>query len=93
MTQLERVAAMEAALDQVSAAARHMEQARAEFEQARPAFEALSAYYGGADWKKDFADDEAGRLPPDLKRGVLSEDAAWNALNAYREIQESLSKI
>ena len=27
-----------------------------------------------------FADDEAGLLPKDLKRGVLSEDGLWNLL-------------
>ena len=34
----------------------------------------LSKYYGSELWKLDFAADEAGNLPPDLKRGVLSED-------------------
>jgi len=36
----------------------------------------------------DFAADEAGNLPPDLKRGVLSEDGIWNLLSDYREIQK-----
>jgi hypothetical protein len=30
----------------------------------------------------------AGKLPPDLKRGVLSEDGIWNLLSDYREIQK-----
>ena len=34
----------------------------------------LSEYYSGPDWKADFALDEEGLLPGDLKRGVLSED-------------------
>ena len=34
----------------------------------------LEAYYTSDAWKQDYADDEAGRLPADLKRGVLSED-------------------
>ena len=34
------------------------------------------------------AADEAGNLPPDLKRGVLSEDGIWNLLSDYREIQK-----
>jgi hypothetical protein len=42
---------------------------------------ALAAYYESGDWRRDFEDDEAGRLPPDLKRGVLSEDAVYNALS------------
>ena len=48
----------------------------------------LSKYYGSELWKQDFAADEAGLLPPDLKRGVLSEDGIWNLLSDYREIQE-----
>lgn len=46
---------------------------------------ALGEYYGGEEWKRDFADDEAGLLPRALKRGVLSEDGIYNALEAYRE--------
>ena len=45
----------------------------------------LSKYYGSELWKLDFAADEAGKLPPDLKRGVLSEDGIWNLLSDYRE--------
>ena len=47
----------------------------------------LSKYYGSELWEQDFAADEAGTLPPDLKRGVLSEDGLWNLLSDYREIQ------
>ena len=48
----------------------------------------LSKYYGSELWKQDFANDEAGKLPPNLKRGVLSEDGIWNLLSDYREIQK-----
>ena len=48
----------------------------------------LSKYYGSELWKQDLAAEEAGSLPPDLKRGVLSEDGIWNLLSDYREIQK-----
>ena len=48
----------------------------------------LSKYYDSELWKLDFAADEAGILPSDLKRGVLSEDGIWNLLSDYREIQK-----
>ena len=48
----------------------------------------LNKYYGSELWKQDFATDETGNLPPDLKRGVLSEDGIWNLLSDYREIQK-----
>ena len=49
----------------------------------------LSKYYGSELWKLDFAADEAGILPFDLKRGVLSEDGIWNLLSDYREMQKT----
>lgn len=52
---------------------------------AEAAAEALRGYYGSDDWKRDFAADEAGLLPKDLKRGVLSEDGIYNALEAWRD--------
>ena len=48
----------------------------------------LSKYYGSELWKLYYAADEAGKLPPDLKRGVLSEDGIWNLLSDYRDIQK-----
>ena len=38
----------------------------------------LLAYYEGGQWLYDYTLDEAGLLPPDLKRGVLSQDAVYN---------------
>lgn len=43
----------------------------------------LENYYGSDEWKQDFADDEAGKLPKQLKRGVLSEDGIYNLLERY----------
>ncbi|MBR6766822.1 MAG: DUF4298 domain-containing protein [Clostridia bacterium] len=38
----------------------------------------LESYYFGPLWREDYEADEAGLLPPDLKRGVLSEDAVYD---------------
>ena len=46
----------------------------------------LEAYYTSDVWKQDFADDEAGLLPKDLNRGVLSEDGIYNLLEEYKEL-------
>jgi hypothetical protein len=45
--------------------------------------EELSDYYGSPAWKRDFAADEAGLLPNNLKRGVLSEDGIYDLLEKY----------
>ncbi len=50
----------------------------------REKVKALEEYYESDLWKKDFADDEAGLLPKDLKRGVLSEDGIYNLLEKWR---------
>ena len=46
----------------------------------------LKAYYSGEDWKKDFCYDEAGKLPEDLKRGVLSEDGVFDLLDDLKRL-------
>ncbi len=53
----------------------------------------LVKYYEGSQWMKDFEDDEKGKLPHDLKRGVLSEDAVYDLLSDSREISTRMLKI
>ena len=86
MEQIERITYYEGLLDRVSAANAGLERALAEYRDAQVAARALDAYYGSEEWKQDFADDEAGKLPRTLKRGVLSEDAAYDALGANRAL-------
>lgn len=40
----------------------------------------LIDYYESSQWLSDYEVDEAGLLPSDLKRGVLSEDGLYNLL-------------
>ena len=40
----------------------------------------LSAYLESPEWKTDFRLDEEGKLPKDLKRGVLAEDKIYDLL-------------
>ena len=42
----------------------------------------LEAYYTGPAWRQDLAADEAGLLPRDLRRGVLSQDGIDSLLAA-----------
>jgi len=53
----------------------------------------LESYYSSDEWKQDFADDEAGLLPKDLKRGVLSEDAIWNVLEDSRNLNTRMEEV
>ena len=41
---------------------------------------ALEAYYTSGEWRGDYEADERGEFPPDMKRGVLSQDALYDLL-------------
>ena len=83
--QLRRIARYEALLDELLRALAEPNITAEALAALRGKTDALARYYASREWKRDFADDEAGRLPKDLKRGVLSEDGIYNALEAYRE--------
>ena len=85
MQQIERIQYMEQLLDFVLKARKEQDKQ----ERIQEAIRILSEYYGSDEWKQDFADDEAGRLPKDLKRGVLSEDGIWNVLSSEENEQET----
>lgn len=52
-------------------------------------FRKLLQYYESAEWKHDYELDEKGLLPPDLKRGILSEDGFWNFLCEVNRKEEN----
>ncbi len=86
MTQTERITYYEGILDRLTAAAADLDRALAEFEAVRPLARELEGYYGSEAWRRDYEDDEAGRLSPELKRGVLSQDGVYDALAEDREL-------
>ena len=86
--QLRRIARYEALLDELLRALAEPKITAEALAALRGKTDALARYYASEEWKRDFADDEAERLPKDLKRGVLSEDGIYNALEAYRERTE-----
>lgn len=44
----------------------------------------LNDYYTSGEWREDYEADERGELPPDMKRGVLSQDALYDLLSEVR---------
>ena len=85
MEQIERIRRMEQLFDLAKEAMEEPMMSLDTYEKAQKAIAVLSEYYGSKEWKQDYADDEAGLLPKDLKRGVLSEDGIWNLLSDWRE--------
>ena len=92
MKQIERIEKMEQYLDESEAAIQALSEAMDRYEAIQPSLRKLSDYYGSTRWMKDFEDDEAGKLPEDLKRGVLSEDAVYNLLTDHHELILHMSK-
>ena len=92
MTRIERITHMESLLDKSTEVINRLEQALKDFAALQPDIAELEAYYTSPQWRKDFEADEAGKLPKDLKRGVLSEDGIWNVLNEYKRLMETIKE-
>ncbi len=86
MNRIERITEMETYLDASAEAVRKMSEALEEYENVQRKLQKLEDYYGSVQWMKDYEADEAGKLPKDLKRGVLSEDAVYDLLDENREL-------
>lgn len=86
--QIERIREMELRMERVAKIVEELMTALSHFKALNDDLEVLDQYYGSDEWKQDLAADEAGRLPRDLKRGVLSEDGLWNLLSEVREMNK-----
>ena len=83
MEQIERIQHYETLLDRIAPVLENLEEALDAFEGIQDDVKELSAYYEDDDWREDFEADEAGKLPADLKRGVLSEDGIYDVLSEH----------
>lgn len=88
--QTSRISLMEQHLDNATTAVKGLEAALDRYEEVQEAIAALDEYYGSDQWRQDLDDDEAGRLPQGLKRGVLSQDGIWNLLDDCRALNTRL---
>ena len=97
MEPTERIALQEQRLDRAQATLSALEQAWDNYLAVQDDFAQLDAYLGSPEWLADRKADTKGKLPPKLRRGVLSEDAIWNLLQYRKEllkdIQASLANM
>ena len=89
--QLYRILRYEGIYEETREAVQNLQKAMARCRALEKSVKELAAYYEGPLWKQDFEDDEAGKIPKDLKRGVLSEDGVYNLLSDYEELMERKS--
>ncbi len=91
-SRIERIEQMERCLDDSRNAIDRLEEAMNAYESVLGDYQKLCAYYGSEQWMKDFAADEAGKLPADLKRGVLSEDAVYDLITDHHALAVRMLK-
>ena len=82
---------MEEHLNNASQAVKALSDALDLYTEAMESIETIDDYLVSDEWQQDFNDSEAGRLPKDLKCGVLSEDGIWNDTN--RELNAQMLEI
>ena len=90
--QIERIVEMEAALDESKAAIDKLSDVMDGYEAIQGKYYELLEYYSNGQWLQDYKDDEEGRLPADLKRGVLSEDAVYDLITEHRELMTRMQR-
>ncbi|MBO4509752.1 MAG: DUF4298 domain-containing protein [Lachnospiraceae bacterium] len=83
---------MEGILDRANGRMNVLEKAIEEFEKAQAEIKKLEEYYTSQQWKDDFAADEEGKYPADLKRGILSEDGIYNMLERNKELLQRIKE-
>lgn len=90
MNQIERINKMEAAMDRVSKAVKNCQKVLEQFAALEEDIDMLNDYYMDGEWRKDYEDDEKGKLPKSLKRGVLSQDALFDLLEESDQLRRIL---
>lgn len=93
MTRIERIKQMETLMDQCLAVLEAKHYSKEELIAIAPTITQLEKYYTSKQWQRDYAADTAGRLPHNLKRGVLSEDGIWNLLETWQKAISDIDKI
>ncbi len=93
MARIERITNMESLFDKSEEIVKRLEVALKDFAKLEHDIAKLEAYYNSPQWRKDFEADEAGKLPKDLKRGVLSEDGIYDLLSDYQCLKDQIRTV
>lgn len=93
MEQIERITYMEQILDEVTEVVSSLSEALGKYSAVQDKLQELISYYSSEQWRKDFDDDSAGKIPSNLKRGVLSEDAVYNLLADVTRLEDQMNSL
>jgi len=83
---------MEAKLDDVTPKIKAFEDSLENMQKVFEDMKILSDYYS-KDWKADYEADEDGKIPRDLKRGVLGQDTLYDLFERYYEIGRDMKEL
>ena len=89
---VERIKAMESKYDNVKPKIEDFKQKLEEMKQLYDDMKALSDYYS-SQWKSDYEADEQGKIPKDLKRGILGQDTLYDLFTDYNELGEDMKNL
>lgn len=95
-TLITRIKEMEDRYHEVTRVLGELDMAIEEYNDFKDELATLKDYMESGQWQKDFEADEAGMVPKDLPREVLSEDALYDLLSGADKIiafaKESFAK-
>ena len=91
--QLDRISQMEDRFDEVTRVMAALDEAVSEYADFKSEIKALQDYMESGHWKEDYEADEAGKIPANVKRGVLSEDGLYDLLEESGRILERAREI
>lgn len=84
---------MEARYDELTRVLAGLDRAISEYHDFKADLQILREYMESGQWKKDFEADEAGKIPAEVKRGVLSEDGLYDLLQVADKILEYANDV
>ena len=87
-----RIIEMESRYDELTTVLGELDTAIMAYLDYKEDLDVLRKYMESGQWKKDFESDEAGEVPKDLKREVLSEDALFDFLEGADKILDFAKK-
>lgn len=90
MEQIERIRKMEEIMDRVQNAVKQCQDALQNFADLEDEIDELNTYYMDCAWREDYEADEKGKIPKDLKRGVLSQDTLFDLLEETDRLQNAI---
>ncbi|KAG4107030.1 hypothetical protein H8356DRAFT_921623 [Neocallimastix lanati (nom. inval.)] len=83
---------MEEKLDEVTPKIRAFEASLETMNKVFEDMKILSDYYSN-EWKQDYEADEEGKIPKDLKRGVLGQDTLYDLFSDYSQLGNDMKEL